>query len=88
MHVTRGNPRNYARLVRIFDEDTATYDNALDGCTWLFQNHTLLRRTPPARHDEAELASERASHRRRWKQRGSGTGHDRHVPVDRVAALR
>ena len=44
--MTPGNPRNYARLVRIFDEDTATYENALDGFTWLFQNHTVLRRTP------------------------------------------
>lgn len=33
------------RLVRIFDEDIKDHQEALNGCTWHYQNNILLRRT-------------------------------------------
>jgi hypothetical protein len=39
----------YARILRIFDEDTPTYQDALDGCGWHYREHITLSRLPPWR---------------------------------------
>src|SRR5437899_1672305 len=39
----------YARILRIFDEDTLTYQDALDGCGWHYREHVTLSRLPPWR---------------------------------------
>jgi hypothetical protein len=50
------------RLVRIFDEDTVTFELALDACSWHFQQSKVLSGRPPRR------GAHRAD--KRWPMKG------------------
>jgi hypothetical protein len=51
----------YARILRIFDEDTVTYQDALNGCGWHYGEHITLSRLPPRRARR---------HSKSWPMRG------------------